>query len=318
MENNNLQPTIKATNDQINTMLEYYQGYISYNTNAYIIARVKLAKVTITFYRTGNILFQGSDFASEYNFWANKFGLEQYKNDTLNDKERFYNLSVIGSDEVGTGDYFGPVVVCATYVSNDKINALHHLGVKDSKLLTDKQMVPLALKIANMIPHAILILSPERFNSLKSSDNNLNYVKAILHNNAINSILKKGPDYKYDAILIDEFAPKEKYFEYLKNSKNVVENVTLVKHGENAHIAVAAASILARVAFLKELKRLGKEYDIEFMKGAGREVDRVGVAFVKSYGLKELSKVAKIKFSNTERIKQYFTDHNLIMKLNRD
>lgn len=318
MENNNLQPTIKATNDQINTMLEYYQGYITYNTNAYIIARVKLAKVTITFYKTGNILFQGNDFASEYNFWANKFGLEQFRTAALDDKERFYNLSVIGSDEVGTGDYFGPVVVCAAYVSSDKISELHHLGVKDSKLLTDKQMVPLALKIASMIPHAILILSPEKFNSLKSSDNNLNYIKAVLHNNAINSILKKGPDYKYDAILIDEFTPREKYFEYLKNSKNLVKDVTLVKHGENAHIAVAAASILARVAFLKELRRLGKEYDVELMKGAGKEADRVGVAFVKSYGLNELSKVAKIKFANTERIKQYFTDHNLIMKLNRD
>ncbi len=320
METNKSQitPTIKATNDQINTMLEYYQGYITYNTNAYIIARVKLAKVTITFYKTGNVLFQGTDYASEYNFWASKFGIEQLQIDALSDKERFYNLTAIGSDEVGTGDYFGPVVVCAAYVTKENISKLSHLGVKDSKLLTDTQMVPLALKIAEIVPYVILTLSPERFNSLKSSSNNLNYVKAIMHNNAINSILKKYPNYKYDAILIDEFAPRDKYFEYLKNAKQVNENVTLVKHGENAHIAVAAASILARVAFLKELKHLSKEYDLELMKGAGKEADRVGVAFVKSYGLNELAKVAKIKFANTERIKQYFVDHHLIMKIERD
>lgn len=318
MENTNLQPTIKATNEQINTMLEYYQGYITYNTNAYIIARVKLAKVNITFYKTGNVLFQGPDCASEYNYWANIFGINQIKNELLFDKERFYNLSIVGSDEVGTGDYFGPIVVCAAYVSKENISTLHRLGVKDSKLLTDKQMIPLALKIAEIIPHAILSLSPERFNALKYSDNNLNYVKAILHNNAINSLLKKIDNNKYDAILIDEFTPREKYFEYLKNAKKIQDNVTLVKHGESAHIAVAAASILARVAFLNELKKLGKEYDLELMKGAGREADRVGVAFVKSYGLNELSKVAKIKYANTTRIKQYFVDHNLIMKTSRD
>lgn len=318
MENTNLQPTIKATNEQINTMLEYYQGYITYNTNAYIIARVKLAKVNITFYKTGNVLFQGPDGTSEYNYWANIFGINQIKSELIYDKERFYNLNVIGSDEVGTGDYFGPIVVCATYVSQEKINVLYRLGVKDSKLLTDKQMIPLALKIAEIIPHAILTLSPERFNSLKYSDNNLNYVKAVLHNNAINSLLKKMNNCKYDAIIIDEFTPRDKYFEYLKNAKNVQENVTLVKYGESAHIAVAAASILARVAFLNELKKLGKAYDIELMKGAGKEADRVGIAFVKSYGLNELSKVAKVKYANTNRIKQYFVDHNLIMKMVRD
>lgn len=318
MENTNLQPTIKATNEQINTMLEYYQGYITYNTNAYIIARVKLAKVNITFYKTGNVLFQGPDGTSEYNYWANIFGINLIKSDLIYDKERFYNLNVIGSDEVGTGDYFGPIVVCATYVSQEKINVLHRLGVKDSKLLTDKQMIPLALKIAEIIPHAILTLNPERFNSLKYSDNNLNYVKAVLHNNAINSLLKKMNNCKYDAIIIDEFTPRDKYFEYLKNAKNVQKNITLVKYGESAHIAVAAASILARVAFLNELKKLGKAYDIELMKGAGKEADRVGIAFVKSYGLNELSKVAKVKYANTKRIKQYFVDHNLIMKMVRD
>lgn len=320
LETNNSQTTrtIKATNEQINQMLEYYQGYITYNTNAYIIARVKLANVTITFYKTGNVLFQGNDFVSEYNYWAKRLGISLLENEVLSDKEKYYNLSVIGSDEVGTGDYFGPVVVCATYVSKDNIEKLIHLGVKDSKLLTDKQMVPLALKIAEIVPYAILTLSPEKFNSLKASEDNLNYVKAVMHNNAINSILKKGENYKYDAILIDEFTPADKYFEYLKNAKNVNHQVTLVKRGEHAHIAVAAASILARVAFLKELKKISKEYDLDFMKGAGREVDRVGVAFVKSYGFKELTKVAKLKFANTEKIKKYFIEHNLKMRIERD
>lgn len=318
MENNNSQTnfTIKATSDQINEMLEYYQGYISYNTNPYSIARAKLANVTITFYKTNSVLFQGNDASEEYNFWADKYGLEKAKIVDDENRNKYASLSVIGSDEVGTGDYFGPIVVCATYVSNKNIENLRRLGVKDSKLLTDKQMVPLALKLSTMIPYVILYLTPERFNALKNSDDNMNYVKAILHNNAINSILKKYPDCKYDAILIDQFAAEDKYFEYLKNSKNINKKVTLIPHGEKAHYAVAAASILARVAFLKELKKMSKEYDLDLLKGAGHEVDRVAISFVKSNGFNELKKVAKLKFKNTERVQQYFIDKNIPMRQN--
>ena len=317
MENNisNNNFTIKTTNEQINSMLEYYQGYISYNTNPYSIARAKLANVTITFYRTNNVLFQGKDASNEYNFWAEKFGIDQVHTEQDEIKMKYANLSAVGSDEVGTGDYFGPIVVCATYVAKENIEKLRHLGVKDSKLLTDKQMIPLALEIAKIIPYSILTLSPEKFNTLKNNEDNLNYVKALLHNNTINSILKKIENCKCEAILVDAFTTDEKYFKYLEHAKNVNHNVTLIEQGENAHYAVAAASILARVAFLKELKILSKHYGIDFLKGAGREVDRLGVSFVKSYGYNELFKVAKVKYANTQRIKQYFIDHDIKMRL---
>ena len=306
--------TLKVTNEQINEMLEYYQGYISYNTNAYSIARAKLSNVTITFYRTNNVLFQGKDSSNEYNFWADKFGFDPVTIEKDEIKHKYFNLSAIGSDEVGTGDYFGPIVVCAAYVSSENIEKLRHLGVKDSKLLTDKQMIPLAVEISKIIPYSILALSPEKFNQLKNNEDNLNYVKAILHNNTINSILKKTENCKLDAILIDAFTTPDKYFKYLEKHDNINKNVILIEQGENAHMAVAAASILARVAFLRELKNMGNKYKMDFLKGAGREVDRVGVAFVKSYGYQELAKVAKVKYANTERIKQFFVDHNLIMR----
>ena len=317
MENNQLNNslTIKISNEQINEMLEYYQGYTTYNTNPYAIARAKLANVTITFYRTNSVLFQGKDASSEYNFWANKYGLDEVILPEDEIKHKYFDLSCVGSDEVGTGDYFGPIVVCATYVSKENIERLRHLGVKDSKLLTDKQMIPLGLEIAKIIPYVILTLSPEKFNTLKNTEDNLNYVKAVLHNNCINSILKKHENCKPQAILVDAFTTREKYFEYLQNAKVVNHDVTLIEKGENAHYAVAAASILARVAFLKELKNYSKEYGIEFLKGAGREVDRLGVSFVKSYGYNNLSKVAKLKYANTERIKKYFVDNNLKMRL---
>ena len=50
-------------------------------------------------------------------------------------KPKIYYTSSIGSDEVGTGDYFGPIVVTAAYVPKDKIEFLESIGVKDSKKL---------------------------------------------------------------------------------------------------------------------------------------------------------------------------------------
>lgn len=308
-QNNNTHKFI-ANSTQINEMLEYYRGYLTYNANKYVIARAKLPHATITFYQTNVILFQGSNEVSEYNIWAKKYHL-QLATQEKNDQFDFSNKSVIGSDEVGTGDYFGPVVVCATYVSEENIETLRHLGVKDSKLLTDKQMIPMALQISKIIPYSIIYLEPERINSLSAKHDNLNFVKAYLHNKVINSILKKVENVKLDAILIDEFTPKEKYLDYLKDTPNVVENVTTIKQGEKYHIAIAAASVLARVAFLRELSKLSKSYDLDLLKGAGPEVDRNAISFVKSFGWDELPKVAKIKFANTERIRTYFTKNPL-------
>lgn len=307
---NNSTHKIKATAEQLQTMLEYYKGYLSYGASNYIIARAKLANVTITFYRTNVVLFQGLDEQHEYNKWAKEFDLP-LEEETISAHIDYSNLIAIGTDEVGTGDYFGPIVVCATYTNKEAIEKLRHLGVKDSKLLTDKQMIPLALQISNIIPYSIIYLDPLKINSLQKKFDNLNFVKSYLHNKAINSILKKLEDVKYDAILIDEFTPKEKYLKYLENQPNVIKNVTTVTRGEKEHIGIAAASILARVAFLRELKKMSAEYKLEFLKGAGKEVDKTAIAFIKSYGYSELKKVAKIKYANTERVIDYFKDNPL-------
>lgn len=301
---------IAATQDQLNEMLSYYNGYLTYNTSEYVIARAKLAGATITFYKTQTVLFQEESSAREYNIWAKKYNLDLDIKETDSSVD-YSKLNAIGSDEVGTGDYFGPIVVCATYVSSDNIEKLRKLGVKDSKLLTDKQMIPMALQISEIVPYSIVLLEPNRMNSLKGNYSNLNFLKAYLHNKVINSILKKLENVKYDAILIDEFTPKEKYFEYLSGQKEVIENVTLIKHGEKAHMSIAAASILARVAFLRELGKLSNKYGLELYKGAGREVDRCAISYVKMHGWDNLGEVAKLKFSNTDRIKEYFMNNPL-------
>ncbi len=301
---------IKATRTQLDQMLSHYQGYLTYNTSDYTIARAKLSNATITFYKTNVVLFQGEKEAIEYNHWAKLFNLP-LEEETEHNQVNYANLSAVGSDEVGTGDYFGPIVVCATYVNTEQIDTLKKLGVKDSKLLTDTQIINLALKLAEMLPYSIMFLEPKRLNALSKAKSNFNYLKAYLHNKVIISILKKIKNVKCDAILIDEFTPKDKYFEYLKNEENVVQNVTMITKGESAHLAIAAASILARYTFLREINKMNNEYSFNFLKGAGPEVDRTAISFTKAYGWDRLSEVAKLKFANTERLKEYFINNPL-------
>ena len=301
---------IKATPIQLEQMLNHYQGYLTYNTSEYTIARAKLSHATITFYKTNVVLFQGEKEAEEYNIWAKLFNLPLEEIIEQN-KVNYALLSAVGSDEVGTGDYFGPIVVCATYVNTEQIESLKHLGVKDSKLLTDKQIIGLALKLSEILPYSIMFLDPKRLNSLSKVKSNFNYLKSYLHNKVIISILKKIKNVKCDAILIDEFTPKDKYFEYLENEENVIKNVTMIPKGESAHFAIAAASILARYTFLREINKMNNEYSFNFLKGAGPEVDRTAISFVKAYGWDKLSEVAKLKFANTQRIKEYFINNPL-------
>ena len=58
------------------------------------------------------------------------------KQNKKEEDKKYYYCSSVGSDEVGTGDYFGPIVVTATYVKKEDIPFLESLGIKDSKKVT--------------------------------------------------------------------------------------------------------------------------------------------------------------------------------------
>lgn len=304
--------TINGTSAQIKEMLEYYDGYLVEGDNPHTVAKAKLENVVVTFYTTNTILFQGKTETAEYNIWAKRYNLP-IDEEAESNYEKYQNISAIGCDEVGTGDFFGPVVVCSCYVKSDQIDELKHLGVKDSKLLLDDTIITLALKLKNIVKYSILILSPEKFNAIhKPEENNLNFIKACLHNNAINSLKNKlNENDKYEHVLIDEFTTEEKYFHYLRKLKNIEHNVVLIPKGERVHVSIAAASILARAAFLKSMNELSNEVKTDLLKGASRAVDRQAVGLIKSYGISVLDRIAKKKFANTERVIQYCKENNI-------
>ena len=211
-------------------------------------------------------------------------------------------LSVIGSDEVGTGDFFGPITVCAAYVRKEEIALLQELGVTDSKNLNDEKISEIAKKLIKIIPYSLLVLHNEKYNKLQKSGMSQGKMKALLHNQAIEHLLKKVTPEKPDLILIDQFAKEEIYYNYLKGQKNIQrENVYFSTKAEGIHTAVAAASIIARHAFVQHFEKLSSSAGFTIPKGAGAQVDKACARLIKEKGKEVLPSFVKLHFANTEK-----------------
>ena len=282
-------------------------------TPQYAKWQAKDGDTVVTLYESGKVVFQGKDADLASDFWVTTEKINSGKVDVKNssNKEKkekktyvnpkIYNSSSIGSDEVGTGDYFGPIVVTAAYVSEDKIPFLEEIGVKDSKKLNDLQILDIVPKFIKEIEYESIILSNKEYNEYHSEDINMNKIKAILHNKVLSKISNKITN--YDFIIVDQFAEPYVYFNYLKNTPNVVRNITFFTKGEDKHLAVACASLISRYIFINEFNKLSKEVGINLPKGAGDKVDEIGKTIVEKYGFDKLKEIAKLNFKNTEKIK---------------
>ena len=218
-----------------------------------------------------------------------------------NDKTDYYFINSIGSDEVGTGDYFGPIIVCASYVNKRDITFLEELGVKDSKKLTDDKILKIAPEIIKRIPHQEEIISNTEYNNMQDNGYNMNKIKAIYHNKALLELMKKD-NFIYDMVVVDQFTPEKNYYNYLKGQDNVFRKITFTTKAEDKCLSVACSSIISRYLFLKEIEKIGNELNSFVPKGASNLVDEYGIKIVNKYGKNKLKEIAKLNFKNTEKI----------------
>ncbi len=295
-------------------MIEYYQDKLRPKTPPYAVFQAEEAGTVITLYTSNKVMFQGENAKEDALLWQefnkgndaiseimNEDKEEGYKNKDDSDSITLpSDITSIGSDEVGTGDYFGPIVVTASYVKKEDIPYLESLGIRDSKKMLDEHILKIVPKIKDKVKHCTIILNNSDYNKVYSSDMNMNKIKAILHNKALYSLVKDNVDYDY--IVIDEFASEKNYFGYLKDAKNVVRNVTFMTKAEDKVMSVAVSSIISRYVFIKEINKMGNELNILIPKGASSIVDDAGIMIVKKYGKEKLREIAKLNFSNTNRI----------------
>ena len=255
--------------------------------------QLKPENCVITCYTSGKTVFQGKDA----NVYAAAFMQGQ---DEIPNTATTNQYPQAGSDEVGTGDYFGPVCVCASYVTQDNIDFLIKLGVRDSKQMSDADMLKIGPLLMERIPHSLLIVPPQKYNRVHES-NNLNAIKAKLHNQAYINLAKKIelPSFK----IIDQFTPETSYYRYLKNEPQIIRGIHFETKAEDKYLSVAVGSIISRYGFLKTWEEMEKKYNMTLPKGSGDQVDIVAQAFVERYGLERLGEIAKLHFKNTEKIR---------------
>ena len=307
--------TLKVSENTKQKMIEYFEDKKRPKTPDYAIFQADEADTVVTLYNSGKAVFQGISADIDANMWKemerhlnpNK-KVEMTNSEDKKKKEKvkefvdpkIYYANTIGSDEVGTGDYFGPIVVTATYVTKEDIPFLEELGVKDSKKLTDDKILEIVPQIIKKIPYECIILSNKEYNENYNTDMNMNKVKAILHNKVLSKMVNK---YQSDYVIVDQFAKPYVYYNYLKGT-NYVKNITFITKAEDKCLSVACASLISRFVFLKEFDKLGEKLGVFLIKGASDKVDELGLKIINKYGFDKLKDIAKLNFKNTDKIKQ--------------
>ena len=293
---------IRVSDKTKEKMIKYYEDKRRDKVIPYVIFQAQDGDTVITMYESGKIMFQGTTADVDSSMWLEMDGQSKKDSPEVKEKEKkYYYCSSIGSDEEGTGDYFGPIVVTASFVKNEDIPYLEELGIKDSKKLTDEKILDIAPKVAKKISYKSLILSNQEYNEKHGSNNNMNKIKAIMHNKVLYQMVQETKE-KYDYIIVDEFARENRYYDYIKDMKEIQRGITFMTKAEDKNLAVACSSVISRYIFLKEFDKLSDSLHIPLPKGAGANVDVIGEEIVDKYGQDKLKEVAKLNFANTERI----------------
>jgi len=270
------------------------QGF-ELSTPQYTIFAAKKKGVSCTLYSSGKLMVQGKDKKDFISFYLEP---EILKDLSFSYPETMVDGTArIGIDEAGKGDFFGPLCIAGVYADEEGIKKLLDLGVRDSKKMNDKVITALASQIKSLFPHSIVRLFPEKYNELYGKFKNLNTMLAWGHSTAIEELVEKTGCRN---AIIDQFAGEHVVENALKR-KNLDITLTQRHYGEEDPV-VAAASLLARSAFVEGIDSLGKMLDIHLPKGASAQVIQAGKKVLQMHGRQGLEKAGKMHFKTLEAI----------------
>lgn len=302
-------PYIKFSADEalMEEIRDFYEAPSYPNKkNPYLVFQVKtLDNVQVTCYKSKEIytlMFSGDRnkiIDEALIFIDNPVVIDEK---TIN-KDYLDNSYQIGTDEVGVGDFFGPLVVAATYVTPENLNLIEKLGIKDSKKLTDTKILEIGPIVEKYFPHEVCLCSPKKLVDLKNNGWNMHKIMANLHNTAQNNLLSKIKVNPSTKIYIDEFSNENLYFKYLVTNKPNLP-IHFETKGESLYPSVACSSVLARYHFLKIWEKMNEYFKTEIPKGAGEEVDKTVQKLLRKYSLKDLKPYMKTFFRNYKDIEK--------------
>jgi len=204
--------------------------------------------------------------------------------------------SRIGIDESGKGDYFGPLVIAAAYVTAEIEPELRLMDVRDSKTISNGRILEIARDLRQICRHSIVAIGPRKYNELYPKFRNLNRLLAWGHARALENLLEQVD---CSLAIADQFGDERFILNALLEKGKTIRLEQRPKAEED--VAVAAASILARAEFLIRLKRLSEEVGTTLPKGA-TNVELAARMVVNKHGKETLGMVAKLHFKTTKAV----------------
>jgi ribonuclease HIII len=268
--------------------------------NEYVALRMKNDNGSVcTLYTSMKVVFQGRDDFEEL--------IKLVKDRAEDGNEIKIPIEVvphIGVDEVGKGDYFGPLVVVACFVNNKFLQDTELLGIGDSKKISDNRIRDIYQEIKDYQYYYVSIVKPEEYNKQIKELRNVSILLARQHSKVIEMGLRDLAEKNIECkeVVIDQFSSKKS--RVIDELGPLAKKIRFVQfHKGESDIAVACSSVIARAIFLAELDKIEKEYYFTFPKGASNVI-KAGREFVKKHGVGELEKVAKISFKTTKKVIQ--------------
>ena len=203
----------------------------------------------------------------------------------------------VGTDEAGKGDYFGPLVVAGVRVLGEEAAlGLREAGARDSKTLSVLGARAMALRVLDAVGEEntrVVTLAPREYEARRAAAGNINKLLGEINVQILDEL--KG---EVEVFVVDEFASAAR--SYIQPC--VPEGVRLVvRPRAEDDAAVAAASILARSRYLKEMDRLSGTVGFELPRGATHVIG-AAKRIVRERGEEALKEVAKVHFGTTEKV----------------
>jgi ribonuclease HIII len=206
-----------------------------------------------------------------------------------------------GIDESGKGDFFGPLVIAGVFTDRTIARTFLENGIQDSKRIGSDARIRALAKMIRQTPGVtfdIVLIGPERYNDLYEKFGNLNKLLGWGHARVIENLLEKRPD--CPRALSDKFA-----------DARVIESA-LLQHGQRIELeqrtkaesdfAVAAASILAREAFIDWLERQSKRLGMKLGRGVSATVKETARQIAEKEGGDALRRLAKVHFRTAHEV----------------
>lgn len=264
--------------------------------DAYDVAYARFAykgpRVNVVGYESGKLVIQGKDTED---FIINTLEPEVTKEAVFGYDEvlhpDWYEAHA-GLDESGKGDFFGPVISACVIADADDIQTWVKAGIRDSKTIADRKILEFDQLIRSSRRAAIKVVfcGMNRYNDLMAKPRaNLNKLLAWQHAKALEQALavKQVP-----WGLLDQFSKKDLVSEYFSTPGFELRMRTKAEDDP----VVAAASVVARAEFVRQMRRLSDLAGETLVKGAGPKVKEQAGVILEKFGASRLREFAKLHF----------------------